>query len=59
MHLLQSSGQEPEPALGHHNLAAPPFVEIKWEMLHHNPSILYFKSLSVVIQVCPAQPLHM
>ncbi|KAK9809768.1 hypothetical protein WJX73_004442 [Symbiochloris irregularis] len=28
----------------------PPFVEVRWEMLHHNPSILYFKSLSLVIQ---------
>lgn len=28
-----------------------PFVEVRWEMLHHNPSILYFKSLSLVIQV--------
>lgn len=33
----------------HH--ALPPFVEVAWEMLHHNPSILYFKALSLVIQV--------
>lgn len=29
-----------------------PFVEIHWEMLQHNPSILYFKHFALSIQVC-------
>ena len=28
-----------------------PFVEVQWEMLHHNPSILYFRALLLQIQV--------
>ena len=35
----------------HQHGLAPPFVEVQWEMLHHNPSIVYFKSLSINIQV--------
>lgn len=31
-----------------------PFVEVQWEMLHHNPSILYFRALLLQIQVCPS-----
>ncbi|KAL0042783.1 hypothetical protein WJX79_011021 [Trebouxia sp. C0005] len=27
-----------------------PFVEVQWEMLHHNPSILYFRALLLQIQ---------
>lgn len=33
-----------------------PFVEVQWEMLHHNPSILYFRALLLQIQVAPAVP---
>lgn len=35
----------PQPMLG------KPFVEVQWEMLHHNPSILYFRALLLQIQV--------
>ena len=28
-----------------------PFLEASWEMLHHNPSILYFKRASIGLQV--------
>lgn len=38
----------PQPMLG------KPFVEVQWEMLHHNPSILYFRALLLQIQVCSA-----
>lgn len=38
----------PQPTLG------KPFVEVQWEMLHHNPSILYFRALLLQIQVCSA-----
>ena len=31
-----------------------PFVEVQWEMLHHNPSILYFRALLLQIQVSTA-----
>ena len=27
-----------------------PFLEASWEMLHHNPSILYFKRASIGLQ---------
>ena len=30
-----------------------PFVEVQWEMLQHNPSILYFRALLLQIQVNP------
>lgn len=36
-----------------------PFVEVQWEMLHHNPSILYFRALLLQIQVCTAVTHHM
>ncbi len=35
--------------------AAKPFIEVQWQMLHHNPSILYFKQLMLVVQVCAPQ----
>ena len=34
---------------------AKPFIEVQWQMLHHNPSILYFKQLMLVVQVCAPQ----
>ena len=32
--------------------ARRPFLEIRGELLHHNPSILYFSSISIVQQAC-------
>ena len=31
--------------------ARPPFLEVRWEMLQHNPSILYFKNVRFTLQV--------
>ena len=42
----------PQPMLG------KPFVEVQWEMLNHNPSILYFRALLLQIQVCSAARLR-
>ncbi len=33
-----------------------PFVEVQWEMLHHNPSILYFRTLLLQLQVIANLP---
>lgn len=32
--------------------ARRPFLEIRAELLHHNPSIMYFSNISIVQQVC-------
>ena len=31
-------------------LRAKPFLDVQWEMLNHNPSILYFKHITLQIQ---------
>ena len=37
---------------------ARPFLDVQWEMLHHNPSILYFKHITLQIQVPPLPQAH-
>ena len=48
--LVQSVEEIPELGLQHkHSL--PPFLEIRWDMLQHNSSIIYLKSVSFTLQV--------
>ena len=35
---------------------ARPFLDVHWEMLHHNPSILYFKHITLQIQARTTLP---
>ena len=42
------------PGEGATQLRAKPFLAVHWEMLHHNPSILYFKHITLQIQASRA-----
>ncbi|KAK9808775.1 hypothetical protein WJX72_003363 [[Myrmecia] bisecta] len=44
-HALEEFSGQP-----HHLHHGKPFVEVRWEMLHHNPSILYFKNFTISLQ---------
>lgn len=47
---LWLQGVEEVPGLSHKH-SKPPFLEIQWVMLQHNSSIIYFKSVSFILQV--------
>ena len=47
---MQSVEEIPELGLQHKH-SQPPFLEIRWDMLQHNSSIIYLKSVSFTLQV--------
>ena len=52
---VQSVEEIPELGLQHKH-SQPPFLEIRWDMLQHNSSIIYLKSVSFTLQVRSHHP---